>query len=123
MARRTQTLLVAAVLALVLGIAGLWLPVPFVTLAPGPVTDTLGSVKGVSLIDVAGRATYPTSGRLELTTVEETPRLNLLGALEDWLDDDHAVVPRELIEPPGWFVLPARTPTAGDTRPTADVPQ
>jgi PDZ domain-containing protein len=101
MARRTQTLLVAAVLALVLGIAGLWLPVPFVTLAPGPVTDTLGSVKGVSLIDVEGRATYPTSGRLELTTVEETPRLNLLGALEDWLDDDRAVVPRELIEPPG----------------------
>lgn len=101
MARRTQTLLVAAVLALALGIAGLWLPVPFVTLAPGPVTDTLGSVKGVSLIDVEGRSTYPTSGRLELTTVEETPRLNLLGALEDWLDDDRAVVPRDLIEPPG----------------------
>src|SRR6185369_8409600 len=101
MARRTQTLLVAAALALVLGIAGLWLPVPFVTLAPGPVTDTLGSVKGVSLIDVNGRATYPTSGRLELTTVEETPRLNLLGALEDWLDSDRAVVPRELIQPPG----------------------
>jgi PDZ domain-containing protein len=101
MARRTQTLLVAAALALVLGIAGLWLPVPFVTLAPGPVTDTLGSVKGVSLIDVDGRATYPTSGRLELTTVEETPRLNLLGALEDWLDSDRAVVPRELIQPPG----------------------
>jgi PDZ domain-containing protein len=101
MARRTQTLLVAAVLALVLGVAGLWLPVPFVTLAPGPVTDTLGSVNGVSLIDVHGRTTYPTSGRLELTTVEETPRLNLLGALEDWVDGDRAVVPRELIQPPG----------------------
>ncbi|OHV37431.1 MULTISPECIES: YlbL family protein [Pseudofrankia] len=101
MARRTQTLVVASVLALVLGIAGLWLPVPFVTLAPGPVTDTLGSVKGVTLIDIKGRQTYPTSGKLELTTVEETPRLNLLGALEDWVDGDRAVVPRELIEPPG----------------------
>ena len=101
MARRTQTLVVASVLALVLGIAGLWLPVPFVTLAPGPVTDTLGSVKGVTLIDVEGHQTYPTSGKLELTTVEETPRLNLLGALEDWLNGDRAVVPRELIQPPG----------------------
>jgi PDZ domain-containing protein len=101
MARRTQTLLVAAVLAVALGIAGLWLPVPFVTLAPGPVTDTLGSVKGVSLIDVEGHTTYPTSGKLKLTTVEETPRLNLLGALEDWVDGDRAVVPRELIQPPG----------------------
>jgi PDZ domain-containing protein len=101
MARRTQTLVVASVLALVLGITGLWLPVPFVTLAPGPVTDTLGSVKGVTLIDVEGHPTYPTTGKLELTTVEETPRLNLLGALEDWLNGDRAVVPRELIQPPG----------------------
>jgi PDZ domain-containing protein len=101
MARRTQTLVVASVLALVLGIAGLWMPVPFVTLAPGPVTDTLGSVKGVTLIDIEGRQTYPTTGKLELTTVEETPRLNLLGALEDWVDGDRAVVPRDLIQPPG----------------------
>jgi PDZ domain-containing protein len=102
MTRRTQTLVVAAVLALVLGIVGLWLPVPFVTLAPGPVTDTLGTVHGVSLIEVDGRRTYgPKTGRLELTTVEETPRLNLLGALQDWLNSDRAVVPRELIDPPG----------------------
>jgi len=101
MARRTQTLVVASVLALVLGIAGLWLPVPFVTLAPGPVTDTLGSAKGVTLIDIEGRRTYPTGGKLELTTVEETPRLSLLSALQDWFDGDRAVVPRELIQPPG----------------------
>ncbi|MBL7500757.1 PDZ domain-containing protein [Frankia sp. CNm7] len=101
MARRTQTLVVASVLALALGIWGLWLPVPFVTLAPGPVTNTLGSVKGVTLIEIEGRQTYPTSGQLQLTTVEETPRLTLLDALEDWFGDDSAVVPRELIQPPG----------------------
>ncbi|ETA01297.1 PDZ domain-containing protein [Frankia sp. B2] len=101
MVRRTQTLVVASVLALVLVVAGLWMPVPFVTLAPGPVTDTLGSVDGTSLITVDGRRTYPTAGKLELTTVEETPRLNLVTALRDWSDSDRAVVPSELIRPPG----------------------
>ncbi|CAO5182557.1 Lon-like protease [Frankia sp. AiPs1] len=101
MARRTQTLVVTSVLALVLLVVGLWLPVPFVTLAPGPVTDTLGAVDGTRLITIEGHRTYPTSGRLELTTVEETPRLNLVSALQDWLDSDRAVVPAELIRPRG----------------------
>ncbi|WP_163547175.1 PDZ domain-containing protein [Candidatus Frankia nodulisporulans] len=101
MVRRTQTLVVTSVLALVLLVVGLWLPVPFVTLAPGPVTDTLGAVDGTRLITIEGRRTYPTSGRLELTTVEETPRLNLVSALHDWLDSDQAVVPTELIRPRG----------------------
>jgi PDZ domain-containing protein len=65
------------------------------------VTDTLGKVNGASLIEIDGRKTYPTSGKLELTTVEETPRLNLVNALQDWLDPDRAVVPRELVQPPG----------------------
>ena len=101
MARRTQTLVVASVLALVLAVAGLWMPVPFVTLAPGPVTDTLGQVDGAPLIEIEGRETYPASGRLQLTTVEETPRLNLISALQDWLASDRAVVPSELVRPPG----------------------
>lgn len=101
MGRRTQTLLVASVLTLALAIVGLWLPVPYVTFAPGPVTDTLGEVDGAPLIEIQGRETYPTSGSLELTTVEETPRLNLLGALQDWVSSDRAVVPSELVRPPG----------------------
>jgi PDZ domain-containing protein len=101
MARRTQSLVVASVLALVLLVVGLWMPVPFVTLAPGPVTDTLGAVDGTRLITIEGHRTYPTSGRLELTTVEETPKLNLVSALQDWIDDDRAVVPTELIRPRG----------------------
>ncbi|EIV95749.1 PDZ domain-containing protein [Frankia sp. QA3] len=101
MARRTQSLVVASVLALALLVVGLWMPVPFVTLAPGPVTDTLGAVDGTRLITIEGRRTFPTSGRLELTTVEETPKLNLVSALQDWIDDDRAVVPTELIRPRG----------------------
>lgn len=101
MARRTQSLVVASVLAFALLVVGLWMPVPFVTLAPGPVTDTLGAVDGTQLITVEGRRTYPTSGRLDLTTVEETPKLNLVSALKDWANGDRAVVPTELIRPPG----------------------
>lgn len=101
MTRRTRTLLVACGLAVVLLGVGMLLPVPYVTLLPGPVTDTLGSVGGKPLIQVEGRRTYPTSGRLELTTVEEHPQLSLAGALRDWLSADRAVVPRELLQPPG----------------------
>ncbi|HMA46464.1 MAG TPA: signal protein PDZ, partial [Frankiaceae bacterium] len=61
MTRRTRTLLVACGLAVVLLGVGMLLPVPYVTLLPGPVTDTLGSVGGKPLIQVEGRRTYPTS--------------------------------------------------------------
>ncbi|WP_322768045.1 PDZ domain-containing protein [Frankia sp. Cr1] len=101
MARRIQTLLVASVLALVLVVMGLWLPVPFVMLSPGPVTDTLGRPDGKPLIEIVGRKTYPTSGNLDLTTVEEVPKLSALDAVRGWFDGDRAVVPRELVQPPG----------------------
>ncbi|WP_322763365.1 PDZ domain-containing protein [Frankia sp. Cr2] len=101
MARRIQTLLVASVLALVLVVMGLWLPVPFVMLSPGPVTDTLGRPDGKPLIEIVGRETYPTSGKLELTTVEEVPKLTALDAVRGWFDGERAVVPRELVQPPG----------------------
>jgi PDZ domain-containing protein len=65
------------------------------------VTDTLGKIGDAQLIQIEGRETFPTSGKLELTTVEETPELNLFGALRDWLDPKRAVVPRELVQPPG----------------------
>lgn len=94
-------MVVAAVLTLGLAIAGLALPVPFVSLSPGPVTDTLGAAAGVPLIQISGRPTYPTSGKLELTTVEEHPSLNLLTGLRDWFASDNAVIPRELLQPPG----------------------
>jgi Lon-like protease len=101
MSRRVQTMVVAAVLGLGLAVAGLALPVPFVTLVPGPVTDTLGTVGGRPLIQIKGTRTYPTSGKLELTTVEEHPKLNLVTAVRDWFATDSAVIPRELLQPPG----------------------
>jgi Lon-like protease len=101
MTRRIQTLLVASVLTLVLVVVGLWLPVPFVQLSPGPVTNTLGQVGNKPLIEIDGRRTYPTTGKLDLTTVEEIPKLSLVAAMRGWLSSDTAIVPRDLIQPPG----------------------
>jgi PDZ domain-containing protein len=101
MTRRIQTLLVASVLTLILVVVGLWLPVPFVQLSPGPVTNTLGQAGNKPLIEIDGRRTYPTTGKLELTTVEEIPKLSLVAAIRGWLNSDTAVVPRDLIQPPG----------------------
>lgn len=84
--------------------AGL-LPVPYVALSPGPVTDVIaGSGEGedpaTGLIRISGAPTYPTSGQLDLTTVSLRggPGLEMtLGeALLDWRDGDVAVLPRGL---------------------------
>jgi PDZ domain-containing protein len=100
MHRRSRTLLVASALAVFLLLAALTLPVPYVSFQPGPVTDTLGRVDGRPLISIQGRRTYPTNGKLQLTTVEERRGLTLLGAVRDWFARDKAVVPLELVQPP-----------------------
>ncbi|SDQ07174.1 PDZ domain-containing protein [Microbacterium sp. cf332] len=105
-------------------IAGLWavsfslvallvltiVPTSFVIQRPGPVYDTLGSVASGDgeerpLISVSGAETFPTSGTLDLLTVEvlgnreRTPSwLELAGA---WFDPARAVVPIDDIFPEG----------------------
>ncbi len=101
MTRRGWTLLVAAVLAVALLLGGLALPVPYVALSPGPVSNTLGEMDGKPLIVVVGHRTYPTTGRLDLTTVEETSGLDMGSALRSWLSSQDAVIPEEAIKPPG----------------------
>jgi PDZ domain-containing protein len=65
------------------------------------VTNTLGSVDGQQLITVDGHQTYPSKGRLELTTVTESNRLDMITAVRDWFDPHNAVVPEEIVKPPG----------------------
>lgn len=106
MSRRALTLLVAAGVSVALCVLAAVLPVPYVALLPGPVTDTLGTSPSAGpLIKVAGRRTYPTTGHLYLTTVEvygdPTHQPTLLSALSAWLDRTKAVVPQQLIYPPG----------------------
>lgn len=85
--------------------AGLFIPVPYVRLAPGPVFNTIGQVQNVDLISISGTETFPTTGSLNMTTVSElgTPSvgINVFVALRAWFDPDEKVVPREAIFPEG----------------------
>ena len=101
MSRRTLTLLLASVLSVLLSAGAGFAGVPYVALGPGPTYDTLGEVDGKPLLAIEGRPTFPTEGRLDLTTVGVDPRLTLFEALQGWVDRDRAVVPREVVYPPG----------------------
>jgi len=101
--RRVRTLSVAGVLALVLFLVALFLPVPYVALGPGEADDVLGQdprVPAEQVIAVSGAPTYPTSGRLLLTTVSVGTGLSLGEALLRWGQAAYAVVPRTVVYPP-----------------------
>lgn len=103
MTRRALTLSLGTGLAAVLTLGGAVTPVPYVALEPGPTYDTLGAEgtsDGEPVIEITGRETFPTTGRLELTTVSVSQRLTLGAALWGWFDRDRAVLPREIVYPP-----------------------
>ncbi|MFD1543697.1 YlbL family protein [Nonomuraea guangzhouensis] len=103
MSRRALTLLVAGFLVLALGVAGAFLPVPYVVLSPGPTENTIGEVEKKPVITISGHQTYPTKGALRLVTVAyqggPSSRIDLLTALRGWVDPTVAVVPEETIFP------------------------
>ena len=79
------------------------LPVPYVTMNPGPTVNVLGEAKDKPIISVSGHQTYPTKGDLRLTTVSvtnPTRKIGLSEALIAWFDGARAVYPREAIYPP-----------------------
>ncbi len=101
MSRRTLTLLLASVLVVLLTSAAVAARVPYVALGPGPTYNTLGEVDGTAVLQIEGRRTFPTEGHLDLTTVGVQSRLTLVQAIDGWLDRERAVVPREVVYPPG----------------------
>lgn len=108
MSRRGLTFVLAGGFLAVLAILASLLPVPYVVLVPGPVTDTLGSAPGTStpIVSVKGASTYPANGHLYLTTVGVIPpscdeHPTLLQALRAWFDHTEAVQPQQVICPPG----------------------
>ncbi len=99
-------LLVALVVLLVLS----FLPSAYVIQRPGPVFNTLGTAQAadgtkVPLISIKGAKTYPTSGTLDLLTVQvvgspdRTPNWAELAAA--WFDRSKAIVPLEAVFPQG----------------------
>jgi PDZ domain-containing protein len=102
--RRGATVVSAGVLVIVLCVLAWLLPVPYVAMGPGPAVNTLGSPGGTNVIEVTGHRTYPTNGRLDLTTVTMTSpdsKLSLIGVVKSWLDPAAAVVPRTYVYPQG----------------------
>lgn len=100
MSPRAWTIALSALLLGALIAAAVLIPVPFVTMSPGPTENTLGKVGGKQIIEVAGADTYPTNGQLDLTTVAVTSpdqQLDLTEAIADWLNPDTAVVPRSFV--------------------------
>ena len=86
-----------AVTALVL--ASLFLPSPFVMLSPGNPQNILGSA-----ITITGTKSYPTTGKLSVTSVMVTdPDSYITGfdVLYGWFDKNRAVLPRVEVYPEG----------------------
>ena len=94
-------MLATAVLVAVLA----FLPVPYVVNSPGPTRDTLGVMDGSPLISVTGATTYPTTGKLLLTTasVQGGPGypVDVVHVLAGWLSSGSTVQPAETVFPTG----------------------
>lgn len=112
--RRWSRTTVAGVSALAVALVALlvltFLPTAYVIQRQGPVVNTLGTAESsdgrdVPLISVIGAETYPTSGALDLTTVqvvgnrERTPTWFELATA--WFDPSKSVVPIDSVFPEG----------------------
>ena len=102
MSRRTSTLAAAGLLVLTLLAVALLLPVPYVTMRPGPTVDVLGDYDGKPVLEIEDAKTYPTDGQIRLTTVSVTradSRVSLPQAFIAYFNSEEAVVPRDLVYP------------------------
>jgi len=85
--------------------AAMFIPVPYVMTAPGPVFNTIGEIDDIELISISGTQTFPTEGELDMTTVSEVggPQqgLDMFQAIWGWISPDRRVVPRESVYPEG----------------------
>ncbi len=116
MTRRTTTLTTAAVVLAVLVCVAFLLPVPYVTMRPGPTQNVLASSDGgAPIVEIRGHKTYPTDGSLSLTTVSVTSagqQINLVEAFQTWFSSDDALVPRDVIYDPDQSVQEAEAESA-----------
>lgn len=80
-----------------------FVPLPYLTYAPGPTYDTLGEVDNKPLVSITGTSTYPSDGDLRMTTIREfggpQDGVYLLDAIRAWFDPSITVVPKESVYP------------------------
>ncbi|PWI15688.1 PDZ/DHR/GLGF domain-containing protein [Streptomyces sp. Act143] len=104
MPRRTATMLASTLMLIALLCAGVFIPVPYSELSPGPTVNTLGEHDGEPVLQISGHKTYATSGHLNMTTVRVTSadyKMNLVEAVYGWLAHDNKVVPHDTLYPDG----------------------
>ncbi|MFJ1752266.1 PDZ domain-containing protein [Kitasatospora sp. NPDC088134] len=106
MPRRSATMLAATLLLIGLLCASVLTKVPFTEMSPGPTYNTLGAQDktGEPVITITGHETYPTSGHLNMTTVQVTGakyQPSLVSAIVGWMRDDVLVVPHDNVYPKG----------------------
>ena len=97
-------MLASTLMLIALLCAGVFFPVPYSEMSPGPTVNTLGEHDGEPVLQIDGRKTYPTDGHLNMTTVRVTSadyRMNLVEAVYGWLAHDNKVVPHETLYPDG----------------------
>lgn len=108
--RGTRVGLAALAVALVALLVMTFLPTAYVIQQPGPVFNTLGTVRNadgqdVPLISVADAQTYPPDGALDLLTVQVVGnperRPSWFELAQAWFDPTRAVLPLERVFPPG----------------------
>jgi Lon-like protease len=103
MSRRTVSSILACALLIGLFLVAAALPVPYVTMSPGPTVNVLGKASGKPIVEVHGHKTYTDGGQLRLTTVSVTSpshHISLYEAMGAWFDGTRAVYPRDVIYPP-----------------------
>ncbi|MEV7925611.1 PDZ domain-containing protein [Kitasatospora sp. NPDC088264] len=104
MPRRSATMLAATLLLIALLCVSVLMKVPYTEMSPGPTYNTLGNQGGKSVITITGRDSYPTTGHLNMTTVQVTGAKyepSLVNAVVGWLRDDVMVVPHDNVYPKG----------------------
>ncbi|MFJ9696541.1 PDZ domain-containing protein [Kitasatospora sp. NPDC101183] len=104
MPRRSATMLAATLLLIALLCVSVLMKVPYTEMSPGPTYNTLGEQGGKPVITITGHDSYPTSGHLNMTTVQVTGAKyepSLVNAVIGWLRDDVLVVPHDNVYPKG----------------------
>lgn len=103
LSRRYSTMVVATISLIVLTCVAYLVPMPYVTMRPGPAFDTLGKFDDRPMFTFGeGVKTYPTTGALDFTTVSVTrpdAKVSLADAVAAYFDRDVAVVPKSLVYP------------------------
>ncbi|MFF2041196.1 PDZ domain-containing protein [Kitasatospora sp. NPDC058170] len=106
MPRRSATMLAATLLLIALLCVSVLTKVPYTEMSPGPTYNTLGmqDKTGKPVISITGHESYPTSGHLNMTTVQVTGAKyepSLVSAVVGWLRGDVLVVPHDNVYPKG----------------------